>query len=98
MPGIWIYKCWSFSEHLPVVALEFLRGVVFIFEDVGVLAETALLDDVSVAPQAPARGVFTPAVTVTVLLGVLMTGGADCRPQEFEATVSQELREALSIS
>ena len=79
---------------MPVVALEFLRGVVFIFEEVGVLADTALTEDVSVALPAPARGVFTPEV----LLGVLITGGADCRPQEFEATVSEELREALSIS
>ena len=79
---------------MPVVALEFLRGVVFIFEEVGVLAETALLDGVTVALPAPDRGDVTP----DLLSGVLMTGGADCRPQEFEATVSEELREALSIS
>jgi hypothetical protein len=79
---------------MPVVALEFLRGVVFILEEVGVLADTALQDGVTAAPPAPARGVFTPEV----LLGVLITGGADCRPQEFEAKVSEELREALSIS
>ena len=72
--------------------------MVFIFEEVGVLAETALLDGVEAAPPAPAlaRGVLAPEATV--LWGVLITGGADCRPQELEATVSEELREALSIS
>ena len=61
----------------------------FIFEEVGVLAETARF--VGVAPPAPAVLGLAP-----VAFGVLITGGADCLPQE--ATVSEELIEALSIS
>ena len=62
----------------------------FIFEEVGVLAETARFVGVA-PPPAPAVLGLAP-----VAFGVLITGGADCLPQE--ATVSEELIEALSIS
>jgi len=78
---------------MPVVAFEFLLGVVFIFAEFGVLADPILpVGVVVVAPPAPAR------LIGVLLFGVLIIGGADCRPQEIEVTVSEELWEALSIS
>jgi len=64
---------------------------VFIFEEVGVLAETARFVGVAPPPAPPAVLGLAPEA-----FGVLITGGADCLPQE--ATVSEELIEALSIS